>query len=132
MTEPKADDLKVQEPGTNPAVDGGKLEALADGNVGDLVEALDELDDAEIEQLLAIETAGKARTTALGAIQREIDRRAGPKDDEPKAEDGPTPIGDAETYARMRAREVDPSKLERPVLTLDGWVCPHPSAVAQG
>lgn len=132
MTEPKADDLKVQEPGTNPTVDGGKVEALAEGTVGDLAEALDSLDDAELEQLLRVETAGKARTTALGAIQREIDRRAEPSPGaEPEAQQR-APIGDAQTYAQMRASEVDPTKLTAPVLTRDGWVCPHPSAQAQG
>lgn len=128
MSDPTAD-LTPQEPGVAAGVEVGKLEALADGNVGDLVEGLDGLTSIELEQLLAIEQSGKNRTTALGAIQRELDSRASGADNEPTPPQAErSKLGDDASYARMRGSEVDPSKLERPVLTLDGWVLPHPQA----
>ena len=129
MTTPQ---LKPQEPGVNPSVDSSKLEDLAAGNVGDFVEALDYLTDDELNQLAAIEAQDKARTTAIGAIKREQQRRIvaieSPADDEPAAHE---PIGDAASYAKMHARDIDQSKIVRPVLTLEGWLLPVPSAVPQ-
>ncbi len=127
MSEPE---LNPQEPGVNLAVNDSKLQAIADGNVGDFVDALDELGDEELDQLHAIEMQGKARSTALGAISREQQRRnvslASPANDEVTEK---SQLGDAESYSKMFARDVDPRKLSRPVLTRDGWVLPHPSAI---
>ena len=36
----------------------------------------------------------------------------------------PSSLGDSDSYAHMRATEVDRSRLRRAVLTLDGWVLP--------
>lgn len=128
MTEP---DFIPQEPGVAPDTDTAKLNALAEGNVGDLVEALDALTDDEISQLHLLEMAGKHRTTALGAIQRELQQRAAnanaPETD-PEPAHAPSPVGDANSYAHMHAREIDATKLKSPVLTLDGWLLPNPSA----
>ncbi len=126
-------DLNPQEPGAIPGVDSDKLQALADGEVGDLVEALDGLDDKELDQLAAIERQGRARTIALGAIAREQQQRADGDGSDPQSNANPhEPIGDNQSYADMHARDVDPSKLAGPVLTLDGWVLPTPRANPEG
>lgn len=128
MTEP---DLTPQEPGDLPSVDNDRIQAIADGNVGDLAEALDALDDTELEQLHAAELRGKARSTALGAIVREQERRQVEAEHPPTGDPGaaaPAPVGDDVSYAHMRAAEIDPRGLERPVLSRDGWVLPLPSA----
>lgn len=125
MTEPA---LAIQEPGAIAALDHSKLEALVDSTVSDLVEALDGLDDLELEQLSVLETAGKGRTTALGAIAREQERRALDAD-MPAESPAETPnVGDATSYAQMRAAEIDSRVLVSPVLTLDGWLLPTPKA----
>ena len=131
MSDPS--DLTPQEPGAIPGVDGDKLTALADGNVGDLVEALDSLDENELSQLEAIERQGKARTTALGAIARERQQREEAANGGPQSEaQAHEPIGDDQSYAHMRASEVDQSKLTGRVLTADGWIMPPPSANPEG
>lgn len=127
MSEP---DLTPQEPGVLPGTDVAKLDTLAAGNVGDLVEALDQLSPAELEQLAAIEKQGKARTTALGAIQREIDSRD--TSEARASQNVPAILADESTYANRRAAEIDPGTLTRPVLTLDGWLLPRPSATPEG
>jgi hypothetical protein len=131
MTEP---DLTPQEPGAISGVDDSKLAALAEGNVGDLVEALDTLTDLELEQLAVLEQQGKARTTALGAITREQQQRAVAADHPADAEpaNDKTPLGDPASYAQMHAHEIDATKLTSPVLTLDGWLLPRPSANPEG
>lgn len=129
MTQPN---LTPQEPGDLEVVDNGKIDALADGNVGDLVEALEALDDVELEQILAAEQRGKSRSTALSAIQREQDRRKVDAENPETPASNASPIGDDESYALMRAAEIDPAKLQRPVLSKDGWVLPLPSAKAEG
>lgn len=120
-------DLTVQTPGDTPEAD--KLQALADGTVETLLAELPSLDEIELDQLEALERAGKGRTTALGGIIRERDRRdaEGAPPLEPAAA-APT-SGD---YRHLHASQVDPSKIATAVMTLDGWVCPHPAAVAQG
>lgn len=126
--------LQVKEPGAIDGIEMAKLEALAAGSVGDLAEAIDSLGDDELAELATIEKLGRARTTALGAIAREQNRRK--VDAEHPADDrevtGAAPLGDQATYAHMHARDVDPKKLERPVLTRDGWVLPIPRAEGQG
>lgn len=129
MSEP---DLKPQEPGVAPGTDSNRLEAIAAGNVGEVVEELDALTVSELEQLMAIERQGKNRTSALGAIQREITAREEAEAELAPAASRATPIGDASTFARMRAVEVDPRKIDRAVLTLDGWVLPLPKAEPEG
>lgn len=125
--------LTPQEPGDVPAVDNGKIDGLAEGNVGDLVESLDALEDLEIEQLLAAEKRGKNRSTALAAIQREQERRkVDAENPAPGTDTDVSPIGDDASYAHMRAAEIDPAKLQRPVLSRDGWVLPLPRATGEG
>lgn len=125
--------LTPQEPGVLPTVEVNKIDAIVEGTVGDLVEAIDSLGDDELTQLHATESMGKARTTALGAILREQQRRE--TDGAPlEAIEGTSKasLGDSESYARMHANEVDPRSLTAPVLTLDGWVLPAPVAIPLG
>ena len=124
---------KPEVPGELPVNDLAKLEALAAGTVGDIAEALDSLSPLELEQLSVLETAGKARTTALGAIAREQEARAELEAGgaEESAAAIPNIMGDANSYAQMRAKEIDQSKLEHKVLTLDGWLHPIPKARAE-
>ena len=128
MSEPT---ITVQEPGELPGVDHDRLEAIAGSKVADVIDALDGLTILELERLLEIEQASGARTTALNAIQREIDSRASGADNEPA---GPsyTPPGDATNFRDQPQSAVDPSNLTGPVLTRDGYVCPLPAAVPQG
>ena len=124
MTDPQ---ITPQQPGDVPAVNTAHIDALRDGNVGDLIEGLDGLSDLDLEALAQAEAAGKNRSTAVSAIQREQERRkADALDPATAPESEATPIGDTESYARMRAAEIDPRKLERPVLSMDGWVLPLP------
>lgn len=44
--------------------------------------------------------------------------------DEKAAEAAPVPVSGRGAYRKMRAVDVDHTKLTAPVLTLDGWVCP--------
>lgn len=128
MTDPA--DITPKTPGATPQAD--KLADLVDGTVQELLAALPTLDEIELDQLEALERAGPGRKTALGGIIAERDRRdAG---DLPQTESGPAAAHAhaGNDYRRMRAHEVDPSKITSPVLTLDGYVCPHPSAVPQG
>lgn len=132
MSEPT---LTTQTPGDVPVNDAAKLEALAAGTLDDLLPALPGLDEIQLDELLILETAGKKRTTALGAIQREIDARDAPPTAAELAADAPAQAlyDDTRTkYANKRARDVDPGKISKPYLTLDGWVVPHPSAQPQG
>lgn len=132
-TTPEKDELKIQEPGAMPPAlsDEAKLEALAEGTVGDLAESLDQLTDVELERLTAIETLGKGRTTALGAIAREQERREIDRNGGNAAEPAAPNIGDSQSYAHLRASQVDTSKLTSRVLTLDGWLLPKPQATPQ-
>lgn len=126
--------LTPQEPGVLPGTDSAKLDAIAAGKAGEFVEALPALTDDELAQLTAIETQGKARSTALGAIVREQQRREADRQAPATGATettGPTPVGDDSSYARMHANEIDPRRLTRPVLTLDGWLLPVPSAQPQ-
>lgn len=130
MTEPT---ITPQEPGVVAGVEQAKLEAIADGTVGDLAEALPSLTDLELDQLYAIEAAGKNRKSALQAIhdeqtaRGEVNAAAAPAEDSGKSQ-----LGDGESYTNRRARDVDPRAIPRPVLTLDGWVLPAPTASAEG
>lgn len=118
--------LTPQEPGAIANVDLSRIDEIADYGVGDLSEALDTLDANELEQLHAAELAGKNRTTALTAINREMQARA---EANPKSNAAvPEILGDPSSYANMRASEIDQAKLDRPVLTLDGWLLPPPAA----
>lgn len=123
-------ELNVQMPGdTNPDVETGRLEKLLSGNVDAVLAELDALTSAELRQLEALERAGKARTTILGQVTRELDRR----DDEsaPAAEpEVPNVNGDTKDYRHLPQDAVDPRKLQlgQRVLTKDGWVVQHPSA----
>jgi len=130
MTEPT---ITPQEPGVIAGVDQSKLDAIADGTVGDLAEALPSLTDVELDQLHTIEAAGKNRKSALQAIhdeqtaRGEVNAAAAPAEDNGKAK-----LGDDASYANKRGHEVDPRGLARPVLTMDGWVLPLPQAQAEG
>lgn len=127
-------DLTPQEPGANPAVQTTALEALLAGEVGDLVDALPNLTDADLETLGVLEQQGAARSLVLDSIGRERDRRDAEAVTPTPVVVAPTPNidGDAVSYAHMHAHEIDSTKLRGRVLTKDGWLLPHPSAVPQG
>lgn len=129
MSEP---DIQPQEPGAIAGVDQSKLDVLADGTVGDIAEALPSLSDLELAQLATIEAAGKNRKSALQAINDELEGRESPQQPVAPADNSKAPLGDNGGYAHLHARDVDPRQLERPVLTLDGWVLPLPQASAEG
>jgi hypothetical protein len=121
-----------QEPGVTQTEEFNRLEQLAAGNVGDISKAMDTLSNDELSQLLVLEQAGKARITAIQAISNELAGR--PVDGEPPASEpvsSAEPIGDNQTYAHLRASQVDMSGLVRPVLTIDGWLLPPPKASAE-
>lgn len=127
-------DLTPQVPGALPTVDADKLAELAGCTVGDIVEALPDLSDDELAQLVGHETRGKARASALRAIESEqakrlADAAAPATGDRPPTT--PNVSGDPATFARARAAEVDPRTLIRPVLTRDGWVLPLPAATPE-
>ena len=128
-------ELTPQEPGVIAGTDQDKLAQLAEGPVGDIVAALDALSDGELDQIAAMERAGKGRTSALDAIAREQQQREAGKQ-EPFAADQVgierSSLGDADSYAKMRAHEINQDKISRPVLTLDGWLLPRPSASPEG
>jgi hypothetical protein len=132
MTDPA--DITPQTPGATPQADN--LAALVDGTVAELLAALPTLDEIELDQLEQLERAGPGRKTALGGIKAERDRRdAGdlPASDKGAPEDDPAPsVTGQPDYRHMRACDVDPRTITHNVLTRDGWVCPHPSAVPQG
>lgn len=128
--EPGAD-LTPATPGENPAVDTAKLEAILAGKPKDIVDALDALDSAELEQLRAIEMARKSpRPAVLKAVDMLASHRAADAALQSVEVQGNSNanLGDRERYARMHASEVDSTKLLVPVLTLDGWVLPAPRA----
>lgn len=104
-----------------------RLERLLTGNIDAILGELEGLTIDELKQVEALEKAGKGRTTLLGAITRDITRReAEIPDDSPEAKlDIPS---DAD-YRHMAAIDVDSKSLSKPVLTRDGWVVPHPSAM---
>ena len=126
--------LTPRTPGELPVSDSAKLEALAAGTLDDLLPAIDGLDEIQLDTLLALESAGKKRTTALGAIQRAIDGIDGERPARTAPEPHPEEMYDDSRakYANKRGRDVDPRAINKPYLTLDGWVVPHPSATAQG
>jgi hypothetical protein len=125
-----AADITPQTPGATPQAD--KLDALAAGTVEALLEALPQLDPIELDQLEEIERSLKCRKTALGAIIAERDRREALGFDDVQAEPEPSAVLQSQDYRHMRACDVDPRKITGNVLTKDGWVCPHPSAIPQG
>lgn len=129
MSEP---DIQPQEPGAIAGVDQSKLDALAEATVGDIAEALPSLSDLELAQLATIEAAGKNRKSALQAINDELEGREAPQQPVVVVDDGKPSLGDNGNYAHLHARDVEPKLLERPVLTLDGWVLPLPKASAEG
>jgi len=123
-------ELNVQMPGdTDPNVETGRLEKLLTGNVDAVLSELDALTTAELRQLEALEKAGKSRTTILGQITRELDRREDESGPAPEPE-VPNVNGDAKDYRHLPQDAVDPRTLKhgQRVLTKDGWVVQHPSA----
>lgn len=125
--------LVTQEPGVIASVDDAKLQGIAEMTVGSLADSLVDLSDNELDQLLVLEQQGSARTTAIAAIEREqAHREAALESPANAAHEGPAPVGDPSSYANMRASEVDQDSLQGPVLTLDGWLHPRPSAEPQG
>lgn len=126
----KTENLKV--PGEdNKDVDNDIIQMIADGSVDDMIDSVADLSDDELAALLAAEKMGKARTTALGAIAREQQRRQidANHDDAPGIE----PSGaDSTSYADMNSSEIDPATLASPVLTKNGWLLPTPRAEGQG
>lgn len=121
--------ITPQEPGVTASVDVAKLEAILAASAKSIPHQLDELDNDELALLRTMEAQDKARATVLKAIDTLIGSRA--------ADEGlgveiqgasEANLGDRERYARMRAHEVDATKIPVPVLTLDGWVLPLPQA----
>lgn len=126
--------LTPQKPGapTTPAADG-KIASIAALTVSEAVEALDDLDKTELQALLATEQQGDNRSTLTSAIERTIERRQLAEDSH-VSEDIPAANrmeGDEWKYRDTPAKDVDPTKLERPVLTADGWLMPAPQAKAE-
>lgn len=123
-----SNELKPQTPGENPAQDLTLVDSIAGGNVAELVEALPDLSDEDLNALEAAEGKGKKRTGALDAIVRERAHRADAAQLNPKHDGSDvTPIGDT-ADADKPASAVDPKSIERPTLTRDGWVLPLPKA----
>lgn len=114
--------LTPQTPGEAPAVDNDRVAGIAQGTVDDVLEQLGALSLEELKHLDAVEKQGKDRSTLRGAIAREIESRddVGTPLPDPKVHN----LGDKTNYAAMRDKDVDPTKIDRPVLTLDGWVVP--------
>jgi hypothetical protein len=113
--------ITPQEPGAIIGVDSDRLTDLAAQSVAEIVDVLDTLDTNEVEQLLILEKQGEARVTAIRALERELDGRLFPGD-----EPAPPISNELHPYRNKRAKDVDRSKLDRNVLTLDGWVMPIP------
>lgn len=126
--------LTPQNPGapTTPAADG-KIAGITAMTVAEAVEALDDLEKTELQALLAAEQKGDNRSTLTSAIERTIERRqlaedSHVSDDIPQA--GKLE-GDEWKYRDTPAKDIDPAKLDRPVLTADGWLMPAPQAKAE-
>lgn len=121
MSEP---DLTVQTPGELEGVNVDRIAGIAGGTVDDVLEAIDGLSEAELEQLHLVEEAGKGRKGALGAIDAELLRRR--KGEPPEVLDVKIPriAGDSTDYRNQPGSAVDPDTISRPVLTRDGWVIP--------
>lgn len=120
-------DLNPQTPGETPNVDLSRVDALAAGTVADMVEALPDLADADLETLAATEKKGKNRTGALDAISRETQQRQAGRGEREATESNVTAPGET-ANADKSASEIDIAKLEGPTLTRDGWVIPPPKA----
>lgn len=116
--------LTPQTPGELPSVDQDRITTIAQGTVDDVLESIDGLTVIELEQLAVVERQGKDRKTLLGAIARELERRDAGEDPEPTGYTPPDIRGDAARYLDMRADDIDPTTLDRPVLSRDGWVMP--------
>lgn len=114
-------DLNPQEPGAQPPSD--PMEDLAAQTAPQIAGELDALTTEQLAALYGIEKAGQARKSVLAAIEKEQGSR---EDTEAPAAKVPNVTGDANSYARMRADEIDQAKLTAPVLTLDGWLMPLP------
>lgn len=71
----------------------------------------------------AVQIPGAESPPAEGAAAPQADTAAGPATAPVELPAGPVPV------AGLRAADVDPHRIKRAVLTLDGWVCP---AVAPG
>lgn len=122
-----SNDLNPQTPGETPNLDLSRVDALAAGTVADMVEALPDLADADLETLAATEAKGKNRTSALDAISRETEQRQVGKGMNEAQEGNVTPPGDT-ANADKSAKDVDVHSLTGPTLTRDGWVIPPPKA----
>lgn len=118
-------DITPQEPGATPTVDTAKLEAILAKAQNKIPAELDGLGAEELGMLRTLELQGKGRAVVLKAIDTvlgslEADEGLG----EEIQGNSEANLGDRERYARMRAQDVDRSKILVPVLTLDGWVLP--------
>lgn len=139
MASPK--NIDAQTPGQPAdATPADELAPLLDLSPVDLAAGLAGLTDAEVNLLTELEQArldddGNPRTAyrdILGAEQmrRLEDNQDTPTERELNAE-AVRAIGDARDYAGMLARDIDPANIERPVLTLDGWLLPGARAVGE-
>lgn len=111
--------LKPQTPGDIVGTDTTKIDDLLQNSVTEVVQELDNLTTDEVMQALAQERAGANRKTLIVALERELDGREFPGDEQPAA-----PKSHIHPYAHLRAKDVDRSTLTTMVLTLDGWLLP--------
>lgn len=135
MPEPRAP-LVVQTPGQLPGTEPSELAPLLDLPVLDLAQGLAALTDAELNVLVDLEHARDSKEPRaayrdlLGGEQMRRLEDSNPTSDPvvDAAAAAVVTIGDALDYAHLAARDVDPNKIDRPVLTLDGWQLPTPRA----
>jgi len=124
-------DLTPQTPGETPdSTEPTKLEKLLEGNAAEILASLDDLSDPDLDLLGELEATNRKRKGVTAGIAAEAKRRAEEASGlVPPPEPKGVPIGNAADYANMHARDVDATKLERPVLTRDGWLLPAAKVV---
>ncbi len=142
MSEPN---LTPQMPGELPGVDPETVAPLLSKPVVDIVAALPALSDLELTALEILEREGEQRQDVLDVIEIEqiqrLENATNPAAADvelapvneielPPANPDKTMLGETRDYSRMYARDVDVTKLDRPVLTRDGWLLPPPRAQA--
>ena len=119
--------LNPQEPGAQDQA-ADPIADLAALTVPQIVGELDALTTEQLAQLYGIEKGGRGRKSVLAAIEA---AQEGRDDAAPPEARVPNVTGDPQSYARMRASEIDQATLAGPVLTLDGWLLPRPKAQAE-
>lgn len=131
MSDTEGTNLQTHVPGDVASVDTAKLEALLKGKPAEVIGALADLSNDELDLLGRIEqSAKKPRALVLKAIGTELgSREVDSVLPETVIQGSSTAnLGDRERYANMPASEIDPTKIKFPVLSRDGWVLPAPRA----